>query len=1641
MRLTGLAGFSDLTILSQLGETIILRARNGDGASVVIKTHAADLPTTDIRERFHREHDITSVARSRHISEAMVVIDQPHRSALVLTDHGEISLRELLADSTLDLLGVLEIAVDIAEALATLHAGGVTHRAVDADHIMLTGDDAVLVDLYDACPIGQRPRRMTHGAHPAPEQGAAVLAPARAESDQFALAATISDAIDRLQLDAPPSLRDVLRHASNPDPRHRYRSMFGLRADLIAARDSLRDLGSCPELAITTDCATTAWDDSPQLVGRAEVLAELVAHIDDVADTGNARVIVVRSVPGMGRSSLIANLCDELAERAIVSGLGRFIDGGPTPPLHAPIEMMQQVVSLLLAAPEELIDRVRREMTERVGSDLALAVQVIPPLGLLVGAQPESIEGPPEALIERIERAVQAAIASISQCVAPMVAAFDDADRGDTTALRTLELLASAPDVGPLALVLTAPLKSPRLDEVLERLRRDGTDVREIALGPLSRASIRTLIADGTGSEPHVVGPIADAVFARSGGSPTLALGDVWRLIASGDLYPDLATGTWVWTDAALEHDDPLTVDVVAQQRLAHLDQTLREIVVATAIAGRCTSVELLAAWTGMPPEMVTTLIDRAVTGRVLIHSRIDEHDRIVCIDNGLRRAALAHLDPHQLETTRHGLATALISVLATDERGDPVPTADQRYGLIELLRNQPSLAHNAHERRIYAHMCSDAARAAHRSAAFQEALDLQLDAIEVLGTEGWSLDPDSTFDLHLHAAQHSLMLGQTSLTDELLDRMDLSQRTATQRVRALRVLGTRSWLSDDPSRALASLRTILAELGEPIPDTVSWRDVLREFATTRRSLLATSPESFLAAPEANDARVRAVLDAMIACVHLAYVDQPMTHMWLVLRGTRLTAEHGLSDGTAYFLTGYGMLTLSIPGGTRTALRYGAVGRELSLRSSERVATMVAFAHEAFVRHWGAPLGSTIAPLTEGYQTAVAGQQRGYGLTGGTFAVLHSLLASQPLGAVEDVAADMSATFAALEERAFHSRVDIVRQAAADLRDGPGDDYVSGTVFDTAAWLDAKARKGELAVIVHTLRGLVALCFDDLEALEAATAAAAPILRTAPGQAVLAQHWFHVAILDALRIERASSRWSRTASRISAERSLQRLRSMARHAPGDVEHRVALIDALMAGGSDGADARVRAMDAFERAVALATANGALHDLGITAERAASFHARLDRVALARHYAAIAHDAWRAWGADAVAQSLDMRLPPAVLLASTTRGLSNSIDSAETPTASDPTSETLAEASSLLGQELEVRDFLGRLIEILMRHTDATRGFLILQSANGPIVEVAGQRTVDGVVDVDDHASTDLDDHRQLCVPAVNYVLRTRQVLSVIDPAADRRFRADSELRDRAPRALLGLPVGRSTATSGVLVLESDTYTHAFEPDRIEALRVLSAQAISAIDQARLSSDLSILNEDVAELRLTASELTARAETDPLTGVSNRAGMEARLHDAIRAANAQVGVSPGEPPVPNAQVGVLFCDLDDFKLVNDRFGHSVGDVALVEIAQRLQSVIRADDIVARIGGDEFVVVSVGVSTAELTRMAERAIEEIARGIEVAPHGAIDVGISIGVGRSDLSDVTSIDDVDALVRVADQAMYEAKGSGKGQVHSGS
>jgi diguanylate cyclase (GGDEF)-like protein/PAS domain S-box-containing protein len=176
-----------------------------------------------------------------------------------------------------------------------------------------------------------------------------------------------------------------------------------------------------------------------------------------------------------------------------------------------------------------------------------------------------------------------------------------------------------------------------------------------------------------------------------------------------------------------------------------------------------------------------------------------------------------------------------------------------------------------------------------------------------------------------------------------------------------------------------------------------------------------------------------------------------------------------------------------------------------------------------------------------------------------------------------------------------------------------------------------------------------------------------------------------------------------------------------------------------------------------------------------------------------------------------------------------------------------------------------------------------------------------------------------------------------------------------------------------------------------------------------VDDDGLPYALACVGLDVTADRRREELLHQRAQTDLLTGIANRGALFDALHRRLEE-------GPG--------CALLFCDLDQFKEVNDEHGHAVGDRILAEVAGRLVGLAGPEDLVARFGGDEFVILCPTPGEAALADLVQRVAAEVGRPFP-GPEGPLSLGVSVGIaiGRAGESG-------DELIGRADRAMYGVK-----------
>lgn len=269
-----------------------------------------------------------------------------------------------------------------------------------------------------------------------------------------------------------------------------------------------------------------------------------------------------------------------------------------------------------------------------------------------------------------------------------------------------------------------------------------------------------------------------------------------------------------------------------------------------------------------------------------------------------------------------------------------------------------------------------------------------------------------------------------------------------------------------------------------------------------------------------------------------------------------------------------------------------------------------------------------------------------------------------------------------------------------------------------------------------------------------------------------------------------------------------------------------------------------------------------------------------------------------------------------------------------------------------------------------------------------------------------------------CVISIDHLGRIVE----FNPAAERTF-------GWARAAVVGKDMARLLIPERLRAAHRAGLQRAAMLDSAEALeRRLESTAVRAdgtefpieLSLTRLPSDgppvFTAFLRDITTERKRAHQLTFRATHDGLTKMLNRGAFMERL--AVAARQANIG--------GRSDVAVLFVDLDKFKAINDRFGHSTGDRLLMAVARRLRTCVRPTDSIARMGGDEFAVLLERVDEpADIEAVVERIREELDRPFHVDGH-VIRATASVGIATGSQAGPRAED----LIRAADTAMYEVK-----------
>ncbi|MEV7397160.1 EAL domain-containing protein [Aeromicrobium sp. NPDC092404] len=1570
-----------------------------------------------------------------------------------------VPLDQVISRGPSSLGAALRIVLDVVSALTAAHDSGILHRDVKPANIIVNQSDPVRATLVD---LGFARGPLLDDAvgvhlvgtcrYLAPEAAGMLSVSPDERADLYAVGVVLFEILAGHPPFPGTTVGEVLRHhlstpapllaATRPDmPRavdailqrllakevgDRYQSAPALAYDLRKLLDAWEGGDTDPRLVVgRNDHRRTLTD--PDFVGRDAELAQLGAFVDEVG-RGGSGLVLLEADSGGGKSRLLA----EVSTRAAAGGLAVLRGRGVAESGARPFEVLHGLAEGLAARHEEQPE-IGAALRAGLGESAGPVAQALPLLAEMLGVAADEADVGPERFGEqRSLTALRRLLHLLGDAEQPCLVVFDDLQWADRLTIQLLDDVfaegAELPDHVGVVVAFRSEEVPP--DHPLRSIRR----ATSVQLGPLLPAAMRQLSESMAGPLPSSA---ISAVVRLADGSPLMGAAVLRGLVESGAL---LSTPRgWSFEPGALRH-------VQTARRTASFLVRRLELLSPS-------SLSVLSAGAALGKEfdfvLATQLADETDAAAEILHDAVRR--RLVWVDDvtgrcafshdKIREALLARLDDTERQQL-HGRAADAMLALPEDE----VSVFDLAYHLDAAGRHDESLP--------YALRSAATARAQH---AFDVALSHYRMAERAVAPDDHptrlvvaeGLGDVLTLEGSYAAAQRQLDIARTLVTDRGRQ-AELDGK-----------LGALAFKQGDIATARHHLEGAMARLGRPVPRTFAgfalrlvW-EVVVQVTHTLFPRLTTGRRD----PSGRDEDFLAMrLHSRLAYLYWFHSGK-VTCAWSHLRGLNLAERYPPSPELGQACSEHAPVATMGPLFAR-ALRYAA--RSLEIRradkdvwgqgQSQSFAGVALYAASRFVE--GEEASREAIRLLE-----TTGDQWEVNTAGWNLAMcLHR---QGRLADAAEVAEGVYRSAVAIGDRtaagvglsvwtrAMEGDVD-VRLIEAELELG-GLDASTATEVRLAAGIAARHR-GDLAAAAEHLEE-----------------AAATIRRAGLRQeyvAPVAAWRATVAREQAERVPVHDPR-SRAAAVRAARRAVRRARWWAFSYRNNAPH--ALREAgLVASLSD----RRRRMSRLLR-----------RSLAVAEQQGARFEAALTRLATA--------DVARARGGpeEAVADALavvESCRPQRTAVDSVAGFTLSRFDRFETLL---DVGRTITAAATPQAVHTAVREAALTLLrgdschiisgEALVDDSSTTQSGEIVDRVSRALLRRAVRSMAPVVVDEDELSEDDSailsevrsvlaapivvhgevrfcfyvthqrvsglfgDEERQLAAfvatlagAAFEHLEGTEtryhslarnssDVLTLVDDAGEVTYQSSAAARvfDVPVNQLVGRPVRDWVHPDDVEVFSSALERARSEGSARIECRFLHADGTFMYAETAVTDLLDdptvqalVLNSrDITERRQLEDELRRRATHDSLTGLPNRALFLERAQQATQR----------RQPHP---LVICFLDLDDFKTVNDTYGHSTGDLLLCELSERLVTCLRPEDTVARFGGDEFAILLEDTSLDESLRVMDRVIAATSVPIVLAGTEHI-AHFSIGVapGRPAAS-------VDDLVAEADVAMYEAKAGGR-------
>ncbi|MGP1386202.1 MAG: AAA family ATPase [Thainema sp.] len=1276
----------------------------------------------------------------------------------------------------------------------------------------------------------------------------------------------------------PQPLAEIVLKLMAKNAEDRYQSAEGLIFDLQQCLDQLRSVG----LGATGKIASFPLGQadfcdrlqiSQKLYGRETEVQTLLDAFGRVSE-GAIELMLVAGFSGIGKTALIQEVHKPMTRQRGYFITGKFDQLQRNVPYASLIQAFRGLIRQILTEPPQRIGQWRLQLEAALGVNGQVIIDVIPEVERIIGEQPAVPSLGPSEAQNRFNRVFQQFVEVFTRPEHPLVLFLDDLQWADSASLRLIQNLLTSPN-GAYLLLIGAyrdneVYAAHPLMTLLEDLSQAQVNRTDIHLNPLSFTTVQHLLADSLDTTPDQVKDLAEVAIAKTNGNPFFLNQLLNYFYDEQILAFNREQRRWQW-DLAQAQAAGITENVIDLMmiKLRRLPMRSQHLLQLAACIGNQFNLKTLAVIAEQSLTEVVANLAEPLRDQVIV-----QQGNAGQVPTGLTEAELAELIDSTVDGITHRflhdrVQQAAYELIADAERQavhlkigrllkcdrTSQSDGDFEFEVVNQLNQGMALITDVAERQQLAELNLQAGQKAKSAVAYESAFSYLETGIHLLAEDCWQLQYQLAFNLHKECFECAYLCGNFAQAETLFKVVLEQAKTAIKKAQIYSIQIVLNTTLGKFTEVISLGKEGLRLLGWTVPEgqTAVQRATIAEVLKIKLRLRNRPVAQLVDLPIMDNPIYLSQVYLMAQVIPaLYYTDMALSDLFY-LRMSSLSLQYGNSAVSAVAYLGLGRFLGEKLKEYQNRYQFGKLALELVERfNTPELKCKTYFLFGGFINHWTNHSREDINHLKTAFRFGIEYGDLIWACYANNVLDMRQILLGIPL---EKVAADVQTHLDYAQqvgEQYTPTFFYVTRQMARCLKgQTQSSTSLSDGQFDEEQHVAILQNPGLIGALnwYYIVKSALYFMAGDYEQAAQMADAAEQTIGSAYGLARVVQQVFQSALCLAVRYPSLAGTAQQNAWKRLKQYERQ-LKEWAHHSPANYQHRYLLVKAEMA--------RLRnriteAQHCYEQAIQLAQQFGYIQDNAIANERLAQFYTDQGNTVIARAYLMEARHAYLQWGAIAKVADLDAHYPylktesaiapfssgtASMDQESTTSRYASSSSSSKTGAGLDIYS--IIKASQTLSQEILLDKLLEQMMALVIENAGAETGHLLLEHNGEWQVRASGsvaQSNSDQGVHNTEVVNAGLDN--TLPVTIINYVTRTEEAVLLHDATQDEQFAHDPYIQTRQPKSVLCLPLIYQGKLISVAYLENNLAVGAFTAERLEVLKILSAQAAISIENARL----------------------------------------------------------------------------------------------------------------------------------------------------------------------------------------------------------